>query len=71
VGRETPHSVRQLADATVSSVDAVADILRGVADALESRSRTGATMGAKVTIVLGHSQDERRSTTHGQRRAGN
>jgi trehalose 6-phosphate phosphatase len=71
VGRETPPSVRQLADATLPSVDAVADTLCDVADALETRSRTSATMGAKVPIVLGHTQDDRRSTTHGQRRAGN
>lgn len=36
VDRETPLSVRQLADASVPSVDAVADLLCGVAEQLKS-----------------------------------
>ena len=70
VGRETPPSVRQLADVTVPSVEAVATTLCAVAEALQTGQTSSATMGAKVPIVLGHTQDERRSAHHGQRRAG-
>ncbi len=67
VGSETPPGVRQLADVSVPSVHAVADVLWRALEALGA----SASMGEGVPIVLGHRQDERRSTTHGQRRAGN
>ena len=67
ISRETPPSVKQLADASVPSVEAVADVLQRVLGVL----KTSDTMETKVPIVLGHTLDERRSTHHGQRRAGN
>lgn len=47
VGRETPPSVRQLADATVPSVEAVADLLWEVLDQL----RAGASMDRRAPSV--------------------
>ncbi|HEV7662623.1 MAG TPA: trehalose-phosphatase, partial [Chloroflexota bacterium] len=57
VGRETPASIRQLADATVPSVEAVADLLCNTLKQL----RAGATMHEEPLSVG--------SETHGDGRA--
>jgi trehalose 6-phosphate phosphatase len=43
VGPETPHSVRQLADASVPTVAAVAELLSGVLDGLKSSATMNST----------------------------
>jgi trehalose-phosphatase len=67
LGQDTPPSVRELADTTVPSAHAVADVLSRLSEMLE----TSARMVAGVPIVLSYPQDESRSTSHGQRRPGN
>ena len=67
VGQDTPPSVRELADTTVPSAHAVADVLNRLSETLE----TSARMELGVPIVLNNPQDESRSTSHGQRRPGN
>ena len=51
VGAETPPSVRQLADATVNSVEAVAELLCGVLQGLEAASGTSDTMLSRAPIA--------------------
>lgn len=67
VGAETPHVVRDLADTTVPHVQALAEVLHEVSGTLGSSAR----MDAGVPFVHGHTSDECRSATHGQRHAGN